>query len=112
MFSQTYFYLYVISSILIFALQNTMKKINPANPMVIPFMGTMGLVSNIANFALLILCLFFAEHWWYAPIMWVVGTVLSILIPPTKIEMLLGYLAVICAPACTLFAYLYLFNVI
>ena len=112
MFSSPYLYLYAISSVLVFALGNTMRKINPANQMVIPFMGSVGLVTNIANYIFLVLCLFFAEHWWYAPIMWVFGYVLSILIPPTKVEMVLGYLAAICAPLCTLFAYLVLFDVI
>lgn len=112
MFTQTYFYLYVVSSVLVFCLENTMKRIHPANGMVIPFMGAAGLITKIANLVLLVLCLFFAPHWWYALIMWGCGYILSILIPPTKVEMVLGYIAVICSPLCTLFAYMTLFEVI
>ena len=94
---------------MVYALGNTMKKITPANPNVIPLMGIMGLITNIANYVLLVLCLFFADHWWYALIMWVFGFVLSILVPPTRLETILGYIGVACAPACTLIAYLNLF---
>lgn len=112
MFTTPYFYLYVISCVLVFALKNTMQKITPANPLITPLMGMVGLVSHIANYVLLILCLFYAEHWWYAPIMWVIGFILTILIPPTKVETIMGYLGIIGAPACTLFAYLSLFGII
>lgn len=109
MINQPYIYLYVISSIFVFAVGNTMKKSNPAKPLVHSLMGIVGLVTNIANYVLLALCLFFAEHWWYALVMWALGFVLSILIPPTKVETILGYIGIVGAPLCTLFAYLTLF---
>lgn len=109
MFSQPYFYLYVVSCLLVFALRNTIQKNTPANPMVTSVMGFVGLITNIANYVLLALCLFFAEHFWYVPIMWVIGFILCTLLPPTKIETTLGYIGLICAPLCTVLAYISLF---
>lgn len=112
MFNEAYFYLYVVSAMLISALQDTMKTINPSNPYMISFMGTIGLLCKIANMALLVLCLFFSWRWWYAPIMWVVGFILSTLIPPIRAGRILGHIGIIGAPICTLLAYLDLFGVI
>lgn len=112
MFSQVYFYCYVLASVLTFALQGAMKKNNPANQSLIPMMGIVGLVTKISGFVFLILCLFYAEHWWHALAMWVAGFALSVLMPSNKVETLLGYLAVAVAPVCILLAYLDLFRVI
>lgn len=112
MFSQPYLYLYVASELMAFAAKHTMAKINPANPLVVPIMGIVSSVCTIAGFVLLILCLFFAEHWWFAPIMWAIAFVACIILPPNKIETILGYAGVICAPICILLAYLDLFAVI
>lgn len=106
MLSLPYFYFYVISSVLVFALGDTMKKIEPANSSLLSIMGTIGLITRIANYLFLILCLFKAEHWWYALIMWLVGFIISILIPPAKAESNLGYIAIVCAPMCTIVSYI------
>jgi hypothetical protein len=109
MFSQIYFYCYVVASVSTFALADTMKSINPTNQSVIPLMGLIGLLVKVANFIFLALCLFYSEHWWYALAMWGIGFIVSILLPPTKF---LGYLSVAVAPLCVLLAYLNLFGVI
>lgn len=110
MLSLPYFYFYVISSVLVFALGDAMRKAEPANSSFLPVMGIVGLFTRIANYLFLILCLFKAEHWWYALIMWLVGFVISILIPPTKAEGNLGYIAIVCAPMCTIVSYITLLS--
>lgn len=112
MFTLPYFYLYVVSCVLAFALKNTAQKINPANSIILPLMGLIGLLTTLANYALLITAVFVAEHWWYALVMWVVGFVASILVPPTKVETILGYIGAVCAPLCTVLAFLNLCGVI
>ena len=112
MFSLPYVYLYIISSVLVLSIRDTMEVINPANPFVKPIMGMIGLITKIANLILLILCIFFAPHWWYVPIMWVCGVILSVFIKfviNDRADMVLGYVAVICAPICTMASYFSLF---
>ena len=112
MFSLPYVYLYIISSALVLSIRDTMEVINPAYPSVKPIMGMVGLVTKIANLVLLILCIFFAPHWWYVPIMWVCGVILSVIIKfiiNERADMALGYLAVIGAPICTIVSYFSLF---
>lgn len=109
MFNQPYFYYYLVASVLIYALADTMKSINPANPFVVPLMGAVGLLTKVACFVFLILCLFYAEYWWYALAMWGMGFVISILLPPTRF---LGYVSVVVSPVCIVLAYLNLFGVI
>lgn len=107
MLSQPYFYLYLVSSIFVFVLGDAMKNSQPANPNLIPIAGLVGLITNVANYAFLILCLFFAEHWWYPIIMWAISFVTAILIPPTRGGF--AFLGIIVAPLCTICAYVSLF---
>ena len=112
MFSLPYVYMYIVSSALVFSIRDTMEMINPANPLVKPVMGMTGFITKVANFILLILCIFFAPHWWYSPIMWVCGIVLSVIIKiliNDRADMAMGYLAVIGAPICTAISYFSLF---
>ena len=108
MLSQPYFYLYVISCVLVFALGNTTKKADLIEPQTLAIMGVVGLITNISNYVLLVLCLFLADHWWYAIVMWIVGFIATILLPPTK-EQTLAYIGVVAAPICTLLAFISLF---
>lgn len=112
MFSQPYLYLYAASSVFSYAMHLTFKKIRPRSPLFPLLMSTFGLLSKFANIVFLILCAIYAEHWWHALIVGGIGFFLSVLIPPTKIEMILGYLGVIGAPLCTLFTYLTFFGVV
>lgn len=108
-----YFYCYIISSILVYSIFDIIKVINPANPNIIPTMGNVGFITKIANIIYLILCFFFAKHWWYVPLMWIAGIIFSVAIKNRtnyKVYMFLGYIAVLGAPLCTLFAYLNLFG--
>ena len=108
MLSQPYFYLYIVSSVLLFVLRDAMKNSNPANPNLIPLSGIVGMITNIANYVFLILCFFFTEHWWCPIIMWVISFVLSILIPPVK-GTPFAFLGIVISPLCTIFAYINLF---
>lgn len=112
MFSLPYVYLYIISDVLILSLTDALRMINPANPFIKPIMGISGGITRVANIVLLILCIFFAPHWWYAPIMWVCALALSIFIKVIFgdiTDIVLGFLAVIAAPICTIGAYICLF---
>jgi hypothetical protein len=112
MFNQPFLYLFIASEIFIFAMQMTVKKIRPRSPLMPFLMSILGLLSQIANVVFIILYAINADHWWHALVAGVLGFFASVLIPPTKIEMVLGYLGIIGAPLCVTLAYLNLFNVI
>ena len=112
MFYQPFLYLYIASAVFTYAMQLTSKKINPKNPIVLLLMNAFGLISNIANTVFLIIYAINADHWWYALIAGALGFIASILLPPARIEMILGYLGIIGAPLCTTLAYINLFNII
>ena len=106
MFSLPYVYFYIISSLLCHAMQDTMRSTTPTNQLVHPIMGLIGLITKVANFILLILCLFHAEQWWYALVMFGTAFGASILLPRFSF---LGYLGILAAPVCSVLAYINLF---
>ena len=106
MFSLPYVYLYIISNLSCYAMQDTMKNTTPANQFAHPIMGLIGLITKVANIVLLILCLFYAEQWWYALVMFAISFVASMLLPSYRF---LGYLGILAAPICSVLAYINLF---
>ena len=106
MFSLPYVYFYLASSLSCYAIKDTIANTTPANELVHPIMGLVKLITRLANFVLLILCIIYAEQWWYALAMMGTAFGASFLLPPFNF---LGYIGIISAPVCSVLAYINLF---